>query len=191
MPPTTRPRRRRANRRPAAGAREEVAAIARRVCREHRADLLRVAHANAATPSEAEDAVQQALVSFLERFDPAGSAPPLPWLVLNLKRKCWAMRRSPHLTRRQLEPEPREGSRSRRDRASELPSAAVDPQEAVAAGDEVRGRLAALRPAERRVISLLACGFSYRETGAIAGYSQRKVDRCACRGRARLRAHAA
>lgn len=188
MAPATAPGRGRTNRRPA--PREEVAAIAQRVCREHRGELLVVARANGATRGEAEDAVQQALVLFLERFDPARNAPPLPWLMLTLKRKCWAMRRSPHLTRCQPEPEPRDGSRARRGWPSKLAPAAAEPGEIVAEVDEARRRLAALRPAERRVLSLLACGFSYREAGAIAGYSPRKVNRCAYRGRARLRAHA-
>lgn len=61
--------------------------------------LLAVAINNAHNRREAEEAVQEALISFIRRFDPEGPAPALPWLLLTLKRQCWRQGRDAHLDR--------------------------------------------------------------------------------------------
>lgn len=52
---------------------------------------------------------------------------------------------------------------------------------------EARERLGALKPAERRVIGLIAAGYSYAEVGQITGWTYTKTNRCAAEGRAALR----
>jgi hypothetical protein len=44
-----------------------------------------------------------------------------------------------------------------------------------------------LKPQERRVIGLLAVGYSYREIMELTGWTHTKVNRCSAEGRARLR----
>jgi DNA-directed RNA polymerase specialized sigma24 family protein len=51
---------------------------------------------------------------------------------------------------------------------------------------EAAGRLAALKPQERRTIGLQAAECSYAETQAITGWTYTKVSRCLTEGRAAL-----
>jgi RNA polymerase sigma factor (sigma-70 family) len=57
-------------------------------------------------------------------------------------------------------------------------------QEAV---ERSREALATLKPHELRALSLLAEGYSYKEIGAITGFSSRKVNRSVAEGRERFR----
>lgn len=52
---------------------------------------------------------------------------------------------------------------------------------------EAREHLARLKPAERRALSLIAAGYSYREVGEITGWTHTNINRCATEGRAALR----
>ena len=56
---------------------------------------------------------------------------------------------------------------------------------------EASERLAALKPAERWALGLIAAGYSYQEVGQITGWSYTKINRSAAEGRARLRELAA
>ena len=60
----------------------EVRELAATLYREQRGYLLAIARRNAATRSDAEEAVQDALGFFIDHFDPGGKAPALPWLIL-------------------------------------------------------------------------------------------------------------
>ena len=51
----------------------------------------------------------------------------------------------------------------------------------------MRSHLAKLKPSERRALSLLALGYSYREICEQTGWSYTKVNRCLAEGRAALR----
>ncbi len=48
--------------------------------------------------------------------------------------------------------------------------------------------MARLKPAERRALSLIGLGYSYKEIGEITGWTYRKVNRSLAEGRATLRA---
>jgi hypothetical protein len=68
--------------------------------------------------------------------------------------------------------------------AGSIPSGDSGPEQLVELIDDFRTRLAALKPAERRALSLIAAGFSYSE---VTGFSYTKTNRCATEGRAALR----
>ena len=49
----------------------------------HRARLLAIARRNSANVEDAEEALHDAFILFIDRFDPDGEAPALAWLTLN------------------------------------------------------------------------------------------------------------
>ena len=164
----------------------QVKALADQLYAERRNYLLHIARRNGANGEDAEEALQDAFVFFIERFDPASGAPPLAWLTLTLKRRCWALYR---LRRRDWQ------QRSKRDgdycSDAELPGGPNQhPDDLLDLAEEVvatRSRLTELKRDERRAISLLALGYSYREIGQITGWSYTKTNRCLAEGRAALR----
>jgi RNA polymerase sigma factor (sigma-70 family) len=160
-------------------------ALAGQLYTAHRTRLLAIARRNSAGGEEAEEALQDALVLFIERFDPSGDAPPLAWLTVTLKRRCWELYR---LQRRSW------AQRSDRDcdhsGAELLGGANRRPGDLFDLGEEIaalRDRLAELKRDERRALSLLAFGYTYREICELTGWSYTKVNRCLAEGRARLR----
>jgi RNA polymerase sigma factor (sigma-70 family) len=167
-------------------ARVRPQALAEQIYAAHRARLLAIARRNSASAEEAEEALQDALVLFIERFDPEGDSPPLAWLTLTLKRRCWA------LYRLQQQSWERRSSRDC-DRCSDiklLGGPNRDPDDLLDRGEEIaaiRDRLATLKRDERRALSLLAFGYSYREICKQTGWSYTKVNRCLAEGRAALR----
>jgi RNA polymerase sigma factor (sigma-70 family) len=170
--------------------RDRVQVLADGLYREHRPYLLQIASKNAATKADAEDAVQFAFIALLEHFDPDDGAPPLAWLTLTLKRECWARYRSQHLDRSAGQ-EAGQADGELGAVIESIPARATGPEQLVARVEEARLKLAALKPAERRVIGLIAAGFSYKEVGEITGWTYTKTNRCAAEGRARLRELAA
>ena len=160
--------------------------LAEQLYTAHRTQLLSIARHNSAGFDDAEEAVQDAFVFFIDHFDPDSDAPPLAWLTLTLKRRCWALYR---LRRRVWEQgtdrdadrcsgeEVLAGSRSRPD----------DPLELAGEIAAIRNQLAELKRDERRALSLLAFGYSYREICEQTGWSYTKVNRCLAEGRATLR----
>jgi RNA polymerase sigma factor (sigma-70 family) len=152
----------------------------------HRTRLLTIARSNSNSTEEAEEAVQDALILFIEHFDSASGAPPLAWLTLTLKRRCWALYR-----RRRGGWEKRHGRDPEDCSSAELlggagrySGATNEHAEEVMA---TRAALARLKRDERRALSLLALGYSYREIGELTGWTYTKVNRCLAEGRARLR----
>jgi RNA polymerase sigma factor (sigma-70 family) len=168
-------------------------ALATRIYRERRAYLLRIAERNSRSRADAEEALQEAFIAFLRAYDPGRGAHPLAWLTLVLKRECWQRTRREHLDRRAgQEAELTDGEIGC---ALELiPDVGRSPQEAAELRDEVaevRERLSKLKPQERRALSLLALGYSYREIAEITGWTHTKINRCIAEGRAALRASGA
>lgn len=109
--------------------------------------------------------------------------------TLTLQRRCWAINRSRRLDRRAghwVHPQSGEPRFS----VAGLPTQTAGPEESVERAEyvlEARAKLAALKPAERRVLVLIAAGYSYREVGQITGFTYTKTNRSAAEGRARLR----
>jgi RNA polymerase sigma factor (sigma-70 family) len=165
---------------PAEVRRAGAEALAERLYTLHRRRLLAIAHDNSDSREDAEEALQDALVLFIDHFDPDGEAPPLPWLTLTLKRRCWALYGQ---RRRRARP----AGRTRLERAAGSPRL---PEELCEVGEEaarLRRDLAALKPDERRALGLLALGYTYREIGEVCGWTHSKVNRSLAEGRARLR----
>lgn len=160
----------------------EVEELARGLYAEHRRRLLAIARRNCGNSDDAEEALHDAFILFIDHFDPTDEAPPLPWLTLTLKRRCWAIYGQ---RRRHARPAGHGVERYRpRDGHERLPEDLV---EVVAEEARLRRGLRHLKPDERRALALLALGYTYREIGEICGWSNRKVNRCLVEGRARLR----
>jgi RNA polymerase sigma factor (sigma-70 family) len=160
--------------------RARAATIAEELYCEHRRRLLAIARRNSACEEDAEEALQDALILFIDHFEPDDSAPPLAWLTLTLKRRCWALYQHQRLR-----------AAARRGRGAEavrdtrrLPEEIVEITENVA---RVRLQFAELKPAQLEALGLLALGYSYREIGELTGWTYTKVNRCIAEGRAALR----
>ena len=140
---------------PAEVRRAGAEAIAERLYSQQRPRLLAIARRNCANSDDAEEALHDAFLLFIDHFDPAGEAPALPWLTLTLKRRCWAL-----YARRRKGPRP--VAHGRLERIGGLGPRA--PQELCEVAEEatrLRRDLAALKPDQRRALALLALGYTY------------------------------
>ncbi len=156
-----------------------------RLYEKHRSSLLSLARRNSATDEDAEEALHDAFILFMDRYDPGSGAPPLAWLTLTLKRRCWAI----YERRREFGTyTPRHGDGTAMD-MSERPSPDRDPISIVEGLEKAREgaeKLKALKPAERQVLGLIGLGYSYREIERMEGWSYTKINRHASKGRAAL-----
>jgi RNA polymerase sigma factor (sigma-70 family) len=148
--------------------------------------LLAIARRNAHTETDAAEAVQEALVSFIAKFDPESGAPPLAWLTLTLKRQCWRQRRETHLDRH-VGQEADSGGEELGSFLERLTALEPGPADRVIDRDDGRRRLAGLKPDERTALGMFAAGCSYAEIGELRGWTNTKVNRCLSEGRAALR----
>jgi len=168
----------------APGRSREAETVAHQLYAAHRARLLVIARNNCGDSGDAEEALHDAFILFIERFDPACGSPALPWLTLTLKRRCWAIYKrrrelGERLARVQREQVALRGGRSVEDLA-----------EITEGAELLKGDIAALKPQERRALALLASGHSYREIATRLGWSVKRVDHCLERARAKLRERA-
>jgi DNA-directed RNA polymerase specialized sigma subunit, sigma24 homolog len=169
----------------ARSSQSEVRQLANEIYAERREYLLSIARNNATGEAEAEEALQEAFVSFIRHFDPERGAPPMAWLTLTLKRQCWAKRRAQHLDRH-LGQEAERGGEELGSFLESIHSPSSGPEELVLKRAEARTRLGRLKPDERTALLLQAAGFSYREIGERRGWSYTKTNRCIAEGRAAL-----
>jgi len=158
-----------------------AAALAERLYAENSRRLLAIARGNCASVEDAEEALHDALVIFIERFDPDGGSPALPWLMLTLKRRCWAIYGRRRGLTEVLARAAADGSAVKEARTVEE-LAEINERAAT-----LRRELKALRPKERRALALLAAGYSYREIGERMGCTPKWVDHCLQRAGAKLR----
>jgi RNA polymerase sigma factor (sigma-70 family) len=163
-------------------------ALAEQLYATHRTRLLAIARRNSASAEDAEEALQDAFILFIDHFDPDEEAPPLAWLTLTLKRRCWA------LYQRQRRVRARSRGRDGAIPLGSLSELVVDthrlPDELAEVAEgiaKMRSQLAQLKPQERKALGLLALGYSYREIGQLTGWTYTKVNRCISEGRAALR----
>jgi RNA polymerase sigma factor (sigma-70 family) len=173
---------------PRADRRARAAALAETLYSEHLAHLLGVAARNVAAPSDAEEALQEAILIFIEKAEPDEIAEPLAWLTLVLKRECWALWRKHRVAETVREADDEVGLPGYR--PEELRAEGRGPDELAEISEqaaEIRAALSQLKPQEREVLGLLAVGYSYKELREILGYTHTKINRCASEGRARLR----
>jgi RNA polymerase sigma factor (sigma-70 family) len=168
--------------------RDQVADMAADLYRGRRAQLLAIARRNSATNEDAEEALQDAFILFIDRYDPTEGSPPLAWLMLTLKRRCWAIYKrqklygnyQPQQSGNTIAATPLE---ARADPAP-APDELAEVSETV---ERVREQFAQLKPQERTALSLLALGYSYQEIMQRQGWTYTKVNRCISEGRAALR----
>jgi RNA polymerase sigma factor (sigma-70 family) len=146
-----------------------------------RGRLMSIARANTDRPEDAEEALNEAFVLFLTRFDPRRFPEPLSWLTVTLKRLCWGAGRRAHARRERRSSD--QGLEARAARGGDR----NERVETVALASEVRAAMSQLKPQGRRVVGLLALGYSYREIMELTGSTYTKVNRCSAEGRARLR----
>jgi RNA polymerase sigma factor (sigma-70 family) len=160
--------------------------LAEQIYIAHRSRLLAIAKRNCGSPELAEDAVQDALVLFMQHFDPTSQAPPLAWLSLTLKRRCWAIDRNQRSDRTKRLEQDIDRCTQQQQPTTPIgqPDKLLDLAEEIAT---TRSQLGAIKRGERRAISLLAFGYSYNEIRDLTGWSHRKVTRCVTEGRAALR----
>lgn len=129
----------------------EVRRLAAELYAERGDYLMRIANRNAASASDAEEALQETFASFLRQFEAGGEAPALPWLTTALKRQCWRQRRQAHLDRwDSAEP----GSTHEELTASiaRHVSDALPIAERLGERDEARRRLGRLKPDQRTAL---------------------------------------
>jgi RNA polymerase sigma factor (sigma-70 family) len=167
------------------GRQRQVAELAVELYRERHRYLLSIARRNAINDADAQEALQEAFVSFMRKYDPGSGAPPLAWLTLALKRECWRKRRDAHLDRH-VGQEAKCGGGESGTVLESIPARGARLEDQVAERDEARRRLARLKPDERTGLGLLAAGFSYKEIGRRRQWSYSKVNRCVTEGRAAL-----
>lgn len=157
--------------------------LAEQLYTAHRGRLLAIARRNSAGYDDAEEAVQDAFVLFIDHFDPGSDAPALAWLTLTLKRRCWALYR---LRRRGWEQDAGRDA----DRYSGKQVLAGHREDSLQLAEQIattRDLLGELKHDERRALLLLAAGYSYREICDLTGWSYTKVNRCISEGRSSLR----
>jgi RNA polymerase sigma factor (sigma-70 family) len=159
---------------------EEVRALAGEIYASSRGHLLWVARRNAACEGDAEEAVQDAFLAFIESYDPTAGAPPLAWLTTTAKRKCWRLSEARHHEVGELQP----GAVTEAGRRAASPP---DPGATVVDLEEARMRLRGLKADERTAIGLAAAGYSYGEIAERRGWTVTKVKRCLYEGRSALR----
>ncbi len=170
-----------------ADRRARAEAMAARLYAEWRARLLAVARRHAANDDDAEEALQDSFLIFIEKADPDALENPVGWLTLVLKRECWTRRRRMLRASAGQEADPSLGEVGFVLDNIEHPGRG--PEELAELGERVRltrDLLAQLKPDERRALSLKALGYSYIEIGELTGWTHTKINRCMAEGRKRL-----
>jgi RNA polymerase sigma factor (sigma-70 family) len=167
--------------------RARVESLATQIYSQHRPQLLAIARSNAANAADAEEALQEAFLSFLSHFDPEGPAPAIPWLVLTLKRACWAKRKRRPEHEVSLAATRDENCGYRSESIDTLPTETESNVEKLEGVLDARRRLAQLKPDQRTALLLLGLGYSYNEIAQLRGWTYTKVNRCLSEGRAALR----
>jgi RNA polymerase sigma factor (sigma-70 family) len=147
--------------------------------RRHRQVLIRQAGFHSESTADADDALPDASVQFLRHFPGEDVREALLWMQMVVKRCAWRIAD----TRR------RRGE-AVDEFAVDLPDERRGPAQLAEATEEVERFLAALaclKADERRVLVLIAAGYSYLEIARICDWTLTKINRCATEGRARLR----
>jgi RNA polymerase sigma factor (sigma-70 family) len=154
----------------------------------HGEALKRAARRYSVCPEDAEDAYQRGLEILLTKAPTDRPRELLAWTTTVVKHEALAVRqgRERLLGRSVRDSETAE----ERDRLAELPADGAGPLERLERREEIarsREAIRALKPAERRALTLLAEGYSYAEIGEITGFSHTKINRCLAEGRERFR----
>jgi len=137
---------------------------------------------------DAEDAYQRGLEIVLTKAPTDRARELFAWTKTVIKHEALAIRRSRERLLGTPSPPGRESYDG--DWVALIPTSGDGPDERLERREAIarsREALRALKPAELQALTLLAEGYSYAEIGAIAGFSQTKVNRCLAEGRERFR----
>jgi RNA polymerase sigma factor (sigma-70 family) len=151
--------------------------------------LKRTARRYSLCPEDAEDAYQRGLEILLTKAPTDKPRELLAWTTTVIKHEALAVRRD----RERLLGRPSVTLRGGEEAGAwlaRLPTPSAGPSERLERSEEIarsREAIRALKPAERRALTLLAAGYSYAEIGEITGFSQTKINRCLAEGRERFR----
>ncbi len=171
---------------PAAAAARKRAAVETYV--RHEQTLQRTARRYSLCGDDADDALQRALEILLLKAPTTDPRELIRWTQTVVKHEALAIRRDRERTLAGPAAAPTQEGDA--DWTSLIPAENDGPAERAERHEEIvrsREALQALKPQELRALGLLAEGYSYREIGAITGYSQTKINRCLAEGRERFR----
>jgi RNA polymerase sigma factor (sigma-70 family) len=152
----------------------------------HGEALKRTARRYSLCEQDAEDAYQRALEILLTKAPTDRPRELLAWTTTVAKHEALAVRRGRERLLGKLPP----GGRRDEDGLGQVASPAAGPFERLERREDIarsREAIRALKPAERRALTLLAQGYSYAEIGEITGFSRTKINRCLAEGRERFR----
>lgn len=152
-----------------------------------RGALIAQARSHSHRPEDADDALSEAAVQFLRRYDGPPGRDALRWMMFVTKRCAWEIARRSRRTERRTATTPDE---SFDDPMDSLPAAGPDPADSAERSEEfslIAAYFRELKTDERTALVLLGLGYSYREIADSQGWTYTKVNRCVFEGRARLR----
>lgn len=171
-----------------AGADEARKRAAVEVVTRYEPALRRTAQRYSLCADDAEDAFQRAMEILLTKAPTTDPRELIRWTQTVTKHEALAVRRSREQTMGRSAPAPRDGEPV--DWVALIPAEGAGPDERAEQRETTarnREAMRALKPAERRALSLLAGGCSYAEIARITGFSATKVNRCIAEGRERFR----
>jgi RNA polymerase sigma factor (sigma-70 family) len=172
--------------------RAQAQTLAEEIYATQRRRLLAIGTRNCPSIEDAEEALQDAFILFINHFNPASGAPALAWITLTLKRRCWALYKHQRHSWARV---PTLGqSTARSAKIESLTDWKPRPDEVAELNEEMetmRHRLASLKPDQREALGFFALGYSYHEICDITGWTYTKVNRCISEGRTGLRELAA
>jgi RNA polymerase sigma factor (sigma-70 family) len=169
-----------------AGARKRAAA---EVVARYEPALRRTARRYSLSAEDAEDAFQRAMEILVLKAPTTDPTELVRWAQTVTKNEALAVRRCRKRSAAWLAKPPR-GALEGGDWLAVVASDDDGPHERAERSEAVarsREALRALKPAERRALTLLAGGCSYAEIGRITGFGPSKVNRCIAEGRERFR----
>ncbi len=150
--------------------------------------LRRTAQRYSLCADDAEDAFQRALEILLTKAPTTDPRELIRWTQTVTKHEALAVRRSREQAMGRTAPVTGDGEPV--DWVALIPAGGAGPDERAERREAIarsREAMRALKPAERRALSLLAGGCSYAEIARITGFSATKVNRCIAEGRERFR----
>ncbi len=153
----------------------------------HEAALRRTARRYSLCADDADDALQRALEILLMKAPSDDHRELVRWTQTVVKHEALAIRRE---RERILGGAGAVAPESGEDWVTLIPAGGEGPAERVERRETIarsREAMRALKPQERRALSLLAEGYTYAEIGEITGFSHTKVNRCLAEGRERFR----
>ena len=154
----------------------------------HETSLRRTAQRYSICADDADEALQRGLEILLHKAPTADPRELVRWTQTVVKHEALAVRAERE--RILAGPAAASGEIDSEDWVAMLPAEADGPAERAERHEVIersREALATLKPQERRALTLLAEGYSYREISQITAYSATKVNRVLAEGRERFR----